>query len=171
VASHRRPKGTYTRNTPDWFGDDWCSIGFAIGFLNNDFNTQTWTVYNNDLLGRSIYIYGVSLVVEQGGGLWVVSQPGVVNGDEVASGVYLNTSRATAPGLLYFHNFPFNLTNPLLNDDIVNPSGCVGFYTPSNNLSPNVQYVVPANNAISFCSVGGSTQLAMQAWYVLLGGT
>jgi hypothetical protein len=69
VASHRKPKGIYTRNTPEWFID---KLAWAYGVADSNFATTTiFGLFNNDTSGRTLYVYRMRLVLIGGGHLFL----------------------------------------------------------------------------------------------------
>ncbi len=61
MASHRRPKGVYIRNTPDWRTDALAYGGTQYPDPGGAFQTfSTISLYNNDQTGRAFQVYFIS---------------------------------------------------------------------------------------------------------------
>lgn len=88
MASHRRPKGTYVRNTADFFVANGAIAGGQYQGISSGTN-PTVQLYNNDNFGRLFYIWGMrfttlddgnyNIVIQQGSPLPTVSQAQPIN--------------------------------------------------------------------------------------------
>ena len=160
----------YIRSTPDFFGDEWVWCGHGDATFTSGI-CQTFSLQNNDTLGRSLYIYAI-LIGTENSGIWYVQFQQSPIGTQVAAGIYANTSGAGAPGVLYYHQPIADFTNPFLNDDISNPIGAIGAPSAATMFSLGApMWVVTPNNCIVVAESGGSSQWAITFWYVLLSGT
>lgn len=99
MPSYRKPRGTYTRTTGDWFSADLCS-----GAWYDDINTPAtylWIgLYNDDPQGRLLYVLSISASMDGANVQAGVVMKGTV-GSQVAACVNINPSRGAPPGKIY----------------------------------------------------------------------
>ena len=151
----RRPKGSYVRNTPDWYFNNACSVG-----TNNPGAPGLHAVcdlFNNAQDGSNFYVYGLmtfnlgtaSIRVQQiQGHAPGTGGPGAGNGPAYA----VNASGGQPPGLLYI-DFIAGATQPITDpyifstlsniDEYILPTGPLMIIPPGYSLRL-------LNNAVAF---------------------
>jgi hypothetical protein len=170
VASHRHPKGTYTRDTIDWFSDRLALAGgINTGTLNQYF-FSTFSLYNNSNLGESLWVYqvcpcfpGVDFTMGDFysgtfGSLYGAAHSQISDGPQPA-------------GQLYVHSVvPPNLQTP--NPDMPNPiitfqqaSGVAGIPTA------NVRLVIRPGLSMRISSLFASIDTSCTFYYFVMSGT
>jgi hypothetical protein len=99
MASFRKPKGTYVRPTGDWFSANLCSGAWYDDTAGAA--TYLWIgLYNDDNLGRSLYILGISAAMDGANVMAGVVVKGTL-GSQVAACVNVNPNTGAPPGKIY----------------------------------------------------------------------
>lgn len=95
----RKPKGSYTRHTTDWFLSR-CAIGGV--FVNTGAgNGAAVELYNNAVDGSNLHIYKLWVGNDAAGAYWVTRQTGTMGG--TACKTYpVVSSGAALPGLINY---------------------------------------------------------------------
>jgi hypothetical protein len=103
VASFRKPKGVYNRNTPDWNSSQICiASGVQIPSGAGNSNIE-WSLYNDATDGRSLYLYGLGLADNENYIFGLLDARGLV-GTFSTQGRVNTSAGANAPGALYYQN-------------------------------------------------------------------
>src|ERR1700739_3036794 len=99
MATVRRPKGSYSRPTTDFFIER-CMVG---GFFHVPAtgNSSIAELYNNATDGSSLHVYKIWTQNDAGGGYWITRQPGTIGGTSVPTYPVV-TGYPTRPGLFSY---------------------------------------------------------------------
>jgi hypothetical protein len=123
VASHRIPRGTYVRDTLDWFGNR-VGVGAAFDSVHSPpFYFSLFSLYNNSNAGESLYVYNI-LANFPGGDFFLVDfAQGTSNlGSFFGNCTSNSTVGAQPPGQVYLeHLVPGdpNEINPFITSPIM----------------------------------------------------
>lgn len=99
MASLRRPRGTYVRNTGDWFSANLCSGAWYDDTTGAA--TYLWVgLFNDTTDGRSLYVYSISAAMDGANVMAGVVVQGT-RGAQVAACVNVNPSKGAPPGKIY----------------------------------------------------------------------
>jgi hypothetical protein len=119
----RKPKGSYTRHTTDWFLDR-CAIG-GVFYNSTVGKMPAIDLFNNAQDGSNLHIYRLWVGNDAGFFYLVTRQSGSLNGTPVAPFPVI-ASGAALPGIISYADVP-NFPSP-----IPAPYG-VGAYIAANN--------------------------------------
>lgn len=122
MATHRRPKGVYSRNTIDFYSDRLASV--ACCYDNSTtfkYSYFHWWFVNNSNAGEAIFVWFLHFIASAAVNQIVVFD-GSPGGSLVATGHSVYSNGRTPPGALYLDNGPegnsaavdpfFSLTTP-----------------------------------------------------------
>ena len=104
MASYRKPRGTYTRPTGDWFYQKLGTAGWAAGTSTGNFGNATVGFLNNDTLGRKLHIYGLSFEFSGGNNVMISLINGPV-GTHRMDAVSIDPTGPAMPGAVYSQEF------------------------------------------------------------------
>jgi len=121
MASFRKPRGAYTRTTPDWFSDVTCSGGWFDSDSSGIGHYKWIGLYNDDNAGRILYVYAISASWDGANSIAMVSIAGA-SGSEVNHGVNIQPAVGFMPGSVRF----FQTGPPAMTTPIAPPAGTVG---------------------------------------------
>jgi hypothetical protein len=96
MPTHRKPKGAYSRNTPDFFSDQLYSVGIYLP-LTAGANLMAPSLFNNDNQGRLLYVFGVSMFNSDNGAYGVYQYKGSF-GTFQTQGYSVNANVGAGPG-------------------------------------------------------------------------
>jgi hypothetical protein len=99
VATLRKPKGTYTRPTTDFFPDR-CSVGGVV-FIATAGRSAVIELFNNATDGSYLHLYRLWISNDASGVYWVTRQTGSMGGTVVKSYPVI-TSVAALPGQISY---------------------------------------------------------------------
>lgn len=148
--SGRFPIGVLARPAPDFF-DDNLGAGGAFIFDSTPPAGNAWVtyaLYNNDAMGRSLKVYGVSVYSQGGGGLVFGYSKGIV-GTFAQNCVAISPDVGIPPGQIYTqlsdgHASPIPIFIPAI---IVGAIAAAGFDS-GTQLSPFPLFKVPAGYSL-----------------------
>jgi hypothetical protein len=98
VATTRKPKGSYSRNTPDWFVDNACVVAGA--FSNVGTGDVAFDLFNNSNVGEYLHVYRL-YVFNDAQGEWGWDAINGHAGTFVTNGFAVLDSGRQMPGALY----------------------------------------------------------------------
>lgn len=98
MATYRRPKGSYTRATPDFFSDRAATVG-AFYWPSTVLST-TFDLFNNARDGSSLHLWA-AFVGNDAAGLYSATQIKGHGGTLAANATAVITASAQLPGQLY----------------------------------------------------------------------
>jgi len=102
----RKPKGTYIRDTADWFYKSRATVGYL--FTPADYPSFTnleVALYNDDMQGRLLRIDGIDLI-DTTSTDYVAYHAQGVNGSKVSDSVPVYSGMGKLAGALYVYNGP-----------------------------------------------------------------
>jgi hypothetical protein len=100
MPSFRRPRGTYARNTADWFSDKLCYGAWYSDFAVGSYPYQSIGLYNNSSTGDKFYIWAISLAMDGANVAAGVILKGTI-GAQVANCFYIDALQGQSDGLIY----------------------------------------------------------------------
>jgi len=159
VATGRNPKGTYVRNTPDWFIDKLQSGYVDIGAIGGSFSIGS--LFNNSSQGETLFVYGLYSWILDPANYGILQFSLGQQGSEPAQGT--NPIQAAAPIDAGIVTFTYT------NDASASQIGCIGGGNiPGDRHTSHPQAIVPPGYALSIRSSGGSVRHVVGFWWVAL---
>jgi len=160
MPTHRKPKGIYTRSTPDWFV---AQLAICGGFFDSPAtfgDSAVWAIFNNDTAGRSLLIN--RLYISQTGAsrqLFIgVRQRQLA--PVISYAMSIDPSLATPPGIFCAGNIPQNY------DQLLDPISYLGYgnqYILFESDSPI--YILPPGYELEVIDNSGNVVI-LSAWYI-----
>ena len=109
----RKPVGTNTLPTPDWFNGSTCMAG-GIRVGTPSLGTQL-SLYNDAPSGQYLYLYWLGIFNDAEGGFRFATFPGS-QGTLLQQGAYVMANRGSAYGGVYYTDVPHNPSDFPAND-------------------------------------------------------
>lgn len=170
MPSYRRPKGVYSRPTLDWFSDQVCTGAgafqtFPLSGTGNDIHVS---LFNNDTLGRLLYVYAISCGNDSAENLYCAFHAGTV-GNFFAAGMSVNPSLGTPPGQIFLDVRTGTGSTPLAppSDPYTQiPSG----FNSSTIVAPFPLFILPKGYSIVVSPDFSGQSLGASFWYIPLQG-
>jgi hypothetical protein len=164
------PKGSYIRNTPDWYSHDLCVVG-GNGYSTTPGANQVACLYNNATDGSNLYVWGfvfASQSIQQTCGQ--VYPSFTDSGAGPLNGTRINPALPTPPGQLYFGALPgaLNFNQSGLGDNSTAP---YQFYTQNEGAVVPLELgfpliIIPPTWSFYFGLNQDYTDLYVTFWYV-----
>ena len=171
MSSFRRPKGVYSRSTPDWFSDQMC---FGAGDKQNDPLVANGVFYrvslfNNDPLGKRFYVYQLNLASDDATFYFASLHSGTL-GSFFASCSNIDPSRAAPSGQIFIASGPSYADPPWPPDPTDSfttfpASGASAQATASGPL-----FIVPNGYSLVVSSNTSVNQIAIGFYFIALAG-
>lgn len=169
MASQRRPKGTYTRPTPDWFAGDVCC---GAAEIQNDplvpgGNFYRIALFNNDGRSRKYYVFLINLASDFAVFYYGSLHPGAFGNRfadcfniDPSNGQFTGEIRTLTGGSFNDPPFPPPPADPFVTFPASAASGSVGSNGPLFILPVNYSLVISSNSSVN--------QIAVAFWFVPL---
>lgn len=170
MATKRKPKGVYNRNTPDWFSDE-VGVAAAYVYAGGLGFTQFTTIslFNNDTAGRSLQVYFISAFWD-GAAVILVDQVKGTFGAKVSDATPLSPALNAPPGQCWVQRTPGAAGAP--NPDISTPIGAIGLGFASGGVGYGApMFVVPQGNSLRFSNDMIAAEAGITFWYTYLTGS
>ena len=103
MSTTRKPKGSYSRPTTDFFINQ-CMIGGVVYFAPNG-SSAVVELYNNAQDGSALHLYKLWVANDASGAYWVTRQTGAQSGTQVQAYPVVS-SGAALPGLINYTTGP-----------------------------------------------------------------
>ena len=153
----RRPKGSYTRHTTDWFIGR-CAIA-GVFFIPTNTNAGLVELYNNATDGSNLHVYRIWVWTAASGGYVVTRQTGTMGGTQVQTYPVVSQGAAlwglvnygTTAGISYPPATPFALPGMVAGDNYAGSQDTFGADGPICVLQPgdSLRAYTPWASAIS----------------------
>jgi len=159
VAAKRNPKGTYTRDTGDWFVDKLQSAYVDIGALGGLFSIAS--LFNNSNTAENLYVYGLYSWLKDPLQYGVLQFSLGQQGSPPAQGTNpIGSINPLVSGLVTF---------TYTNDSAAQQIGVIGGGNlPMTIFSRFPLAIVPSGSALSIRSSGGTVTHVAGFWWVAL---
>ena len=160
MATYRRPKGSYQRNTPDWFTD---ALAYSSGQVNGGGGGAGLSVslFNNHPQSYHFHLYGLWVNDSNNEQLFAAVLPGTY-GTQYDVAYPVTTDQAQPPGQIFTGATPAGLT--LVNQ----PLTWQGNQPTPPILAPWPIAVIPVNYSFVVYNGFSSAAIIASFWWVAL---
>lgn len=170
MATGRRPKGVYSRSTPDWFAEDLC---VGLGFAWNGGGGNAWdeyiSLYNDDQQGNNLHVYSIMGGAEDAVDIMLSTQQGTL-GSFFQQGRALKFGGGAPSGAVYIS--ATQSLNPLYHQTPVvgDLFGAIGqqFGSGANVFPSHPLAIIPPGWSLIGFPDAGDQVYALAFYYVVL---
>lgn len=168
MKSFRTPKGTYTRPTPDWFTDQLAYVGGFYPDPGGAFQSfSTFSLFNNDQIGRSFQVYFLSAFWNGASIILGDLIPGSF-GTLAANASSVNQQVGAPPGALFLKSTVVGGSPS--NPDITAPTFFFGLGFASAGIGYGAPLVIiPPGYSFRLSNDFVSAESGLTIWYTYLG--
>lgn len=167
MASYRRPRGIYVRNTPDWFYRRMAVAGFEIAVNSGNLGNATIGLFNNDSIGRALHVYGLSAGFSGGNNVLILMEP-QARGTAQAAGSGIDPRAGAMPGVVNTTSgasIPTPMFVGIQPNTVAVAALTAGQYYA---LTPFPQFLIPPGYQLTFIGDYASSQVSGAWWYIPL---
>lgn len=171
MPSHRVPKGTYVRNTADWYTRTcyWGGSSFLSTSGGPPWLTAIISLYNDAIDGSYLEVHAFAAANDGGVGTNVDFQPGTT-GSFVVQGQPVQFDLPTSFGQIFKQVVssptqfgPGPIPNPI--------TALAAGFEGANGMSGQPYWRVPAGYSLRFGSTENSADISIALWWVVLKST
>jgi len=168
MASFRKPKGVYNRNSLDWFYKNAVTVGGSRHgpFTFPPFKYYIWQFFNSDSRGIPLHVVGLS-VLDDGLGLMAWSLEQGHTGSLERSAIGVRPDQGTPFALDLYVDTQTNAAEFF--DSYINTNGVLGSYFGTGPFfSGGPMFVIPGQWSLKIVAQEGNVDQSVNLWGVPL---